>query len=72
MRWRRSSGGPATKRGLDGPLPRLIWANGAPALALAIVDGWPDDVIYSLTLDNADRIDRIYVMRNPDKMPGSQ
>lgn len=60
----------AAKRRPRGPLPRLIWANGAPGLA--ILEGGPDDVIYSLTLDSSGRIDWIYVMRNPDKIPGAQ
>lgn len=57
------------KRGLDGPVPGLISVNGAPALA--ILEGGADDVIYSLTLDSSGRIDWIYIMRNPDKMPGA-
>ena len=57
------------ERGLDGPMPGLISVNGSPALA--ILEGGADDVIYSLTLDSSGRIDWIYIMRNPDKMPGA-
>jgi len=47
--------------------PRIVLANGAPALA--ILEGGEDDVLYSLAIDEKGRINWIYVMRNPDKLP---
>ena len=47
--------------------PRVVLANGAPALA--ILEGGEDDVLYSVAIDEKGRIDWIYVMRNPDKLP---
>jgi len=55
----------AAKRGPV--VPRLVRANGAPALA--VLEGGAQDVLYTLTLDVQGRIDWIYVMRNPDKLP---
>jgi RNA polymerase sigma-70 factor (ECF subfamily) len=46
--------------------PRMVRANGAPALA--VLEGGAEDVLYTLTLDAGGRIDWIYVMRNPDKL----
>ena len=48
-------------------VPRLVHANGTPALA--VLEGGAEDVLYTLTLDAQGRIDWIYVMRNPDKLP---
>ena len=48
-------------------VPRPVRANGAPALA--VLEGGAQDVLYTVTLDAQGRIDWIYVMRNPDKLP---
>ncbi len=55
----------AAKRGDSSP--RMVLANGAPALA--ILEGREEDVVYSLTTDERGRIDWIYIMRNPEKLP---
>jgi RNA polymerase sigma-70 factor (ECF subfamily) len=51
-----------------GPVvPRPVRANGAPALA--VLEGGAEDALYTVTLDAQGRIDWIYIMRNPDKLP---
>ncbi len=46
---------------------KLIRANHAPALA--ILEGGPDDMIYTITSNEDGLINWIYSMRNPDKLP---
>ncbi len=46
---------------------KVIRANHSPALA--ILEGGPDDMIYTLTTNEDGLINWIYTMRNPDKLP---
>ncbi|VAW04276.1 hypothetical protein MNBD_ALPHA07-533 [hydrothermal vent metagenome] len=46
---------------------KVIRANQSPALA--ILEGGPDDMIYTITSNEDGLINWIYTMRNPDKLP---
>jgi RNA polymerase sigma-70 factor (ECF subfamily) len=47
-------------------LPRLVRANGLPALA--ILDGSQSDMVFTVTVNDDGLIDWIYLLRNPEKL----